>query len=151
MQDALPKVSEEQKEKNKAYWTQFQVQSRASSSHAEALESEGGEGGESSGPDDDVVVEPRNLFPDKSPMSPHGPVEEEYEPSEDFSQETLCLSPVPKPYPKRESLVGENMPDMQVDDYPTDESTPTWQCFFMCLVFLGYIFGFGWCGNRHRP
>jgi len=131
MQDALPMVSEEEKEKNKAYWTQFKVQSHASSGHDEAPESEGGEGGESSDPDDDAVLEEegdvvaRNLFPDKSPMSPNHPVEEENETSEDFSQDTLRLSPVPKPYPKSESLVGVDMPNMQVDDYPTDESTPT--------------------------
>lgn len=102
MQDpaALPRVSPEERERNKKYWDKF----KADASACEEPSLSEGEGGESAEGEEDPVVEPDTLEPqtlfDSQQEEKH---EEGGLDDESSGSETLELNPHPKPYKKSSS------------------------------------------------
>lgn len=136
-------VTEEEKERNKQYWSQFKVAASSSRENPDSDDAESlgdGEGGESSEPESDVAVDPkddrvddvgaitpRNLFGNESqPEEGSGPTQGSG--SEDCgSEDTLALSPSPKPYSKSHKPMPSDKMDIDIETwtYPTSSSTPT--------------------------
>lgn len=128
-------ATEEEKERNRQYWSQFKVAASSSRKNPDSDDAESlgdGEGGESSEPESDVAVDPkddrvddvdaitpRNLFGDESQPEEGSRATEGSEGEDCGSEDTLALSPSQK-MPKVKMEV-----DLETWTYPTSSSTPT--------------------------
>ena len=136
-------ATEEEKERNRQYWSQFKVAASSSRKNPDSDDAESlgdGEGGESSEPESDVAVDPkddrvddvdaitpRNLFGNESQPEEGSRATEGSEGEGCGSEDTLALSPSPKPFSnskKRMPKVKMEV-DLETWTYPTSSSTPT--------------------------
>ena len=148
-------MTAEEKERNKQYWSQFKAAASGSRDHPDSDDAASlgdGEGWESSEPESDVAVDPkdergddvgaiapRNLFGNE-PQSEVGPCTTQTSESEDSdSEDTLALSPNPKPFRKSKSPMPSVKMEVETWTYPTSSSAPTKDILISRFVLSVYL------------